>query len=636
MWSIFFTQLLFGILALLICYSIGKLITSFYEIKGNSFFLLFANYIIGITTIVLFYSLIKAHGRTVNLLLIPFISYLIYYFRYSFSKSPKLVWKDVKREISWSLFLFVLIFLYQSWFYFDFQKYEVKPLFVDYYWYASYVKSLRVFGIESLYSEGNYFFKNFNGLMPYHYPELWFTAFFTNLFTNSSVNIYYFSTTSIFTSIYLIGIISLLKQHVKSNGFALLLSIPLLFITGIPIPYYSINTHNTWGIMELSGQKMSFIYIFILLAFILFDKNFWRIGILLLIALSVFSVTFMPGVLGGLLIYLPFIYIFDKSKKWKEYFFFILAIVITVVSFISFYSIFKSHISENYINQILISGIFKGTEHLTLFAKCKIIISNFVVYTIPTICIHVGVRLYLYVFIIALLLLTFFRQYKIFLLILCILIAGASTKALATMLQDSDQFIEALSAFLVVFTIFLISKSMQKQFLIIIIPLSIVYYLSLNSINETFRAKSTIINNDIFLSKIASHSITDNTNVVLSFFDENTYSNIGLFNFWRFWNDIQSITQFSSKNIIFDIGNPEIFLKKHTLSYSDSIIYYKVTSINLWRSKGKNFTLESFINFYKIKYFYFKSGVEIPQFIVVKIEKSFISPTTQNRFIKIK
>jgi len=636
MWTIFTTQLLFGLLALLICYSIGKTIASFIDIKGNFFFRLFVTYIIGITTIVLFYSIIKAHGRTINILLIPFISYLIYYFRYRFYIKPKLIWSDLIKEFSCSLGLFLLIFLYQSWFYFDFNKNEVKTLFLDYYWYASYVKSLRVFGIESLYSEGNYFFKNFNGLMPYHYPELWFTAFFTNLFSNSSVNIYYFSTTSIFTSIFLIGIISLLKQHIKSNVVAILLAIPLLFITGIPIPFYRLNTHNTWGIMELIGQKLSFIYIFILLAFILFDKNLWRIGILLLIAISVFSVTFIPGIFGGLLIYLTFIYIFDDSKSWNEYFLFILAIAVTAVSFIIFYSIFKSHISENYINQFFSSGIFKGTEHLTLFSKLKIIVSNFIIYAIPTICIHVGVRLYLYAFILILLLQTFLKQYKLFLLIFCMLLAGASTKALATVLQDSDQFIEALSAFMVVFIIYLVSKAIQKQFTIIIIPLSIIYYFTLSSIHETLRTKTTTINNDIFLSKLASHSITENTCVVLSFFDYETYNNVGPFNFWRFGNDIQSITQFSSKNIIFDIGNPELYLKNHTLSYSDSIIYYKVTSLNIWRSIGKNFTLESFINFYKIKYFYFKSGVEIPQFIIDKTEKSYISPYTHNKFIKIK
>ena len=261
MWTIFFIQLFYGVLALLICYSIGKLIASFFDIKGNFFFRLFVTYIIGITAIVLFYSLIKAHGRTVNILLLPIVFFMVYNFRNSLFKRPVFDIKEIIKEMRLSSLPFLLIFGYQCIYYFDFSHGEVKTLFADYYWYAIYCDSLKIWGAESRFTEMNNYFPQFRiGLIPYHYYELWLTTFFSSLFKNSSLNTYYFTMYPIVISTYIIGIISLLENVFKKYYIAILLACSFLFISGITIPFFEINAHNSWGILDIIGQKLAILY----------------------------------------------------------------------------------------------------------------------------------------------------------------------------------------------------------------------------------------------------------------------------------------------------------------------------------------------------------------------------------------
>src|ERR1035437_49593 len=161
-------QLLFGILTLFIIYSIGKIFVSFIDVQCNFFLRLFILYIIGILAIVLFYSIAKAYGRTNNIFLLPIIVFLLYQYRFHFTKKLCINKHGIIKELIWSLIPFVFIFIYQSFFYFDFGKNELKPLFGDYYWYASFTDSLKLWGTENYFTTSNFFFPYIReGLMPY-------------------------------------------------------------------------------------------------------------------------------------------------------------------------------------------------------------------------------------------------------------------------------------------------------------------------------------------------------------------------------------------------------------------------------------------------------------------------------------
>jgi hypothetical protein len=101
-------------------------------------------------------------------------------------------------------------------------------------------------------------------------------------------------------------------------------------------------------------------------------------------------------------------------------------------------------------------------------------------------------------------------------------------------------------------------------------------------------------------------------------------------------NDLFEITQFTNKTIIFTIANPELQLSNERMSFEDSITYYKLTPINVWKSKGINHNLQTFIEQYNIKYFYFKQSIIIPHFIAQNIDTMIESPITHSKFIRIR
>ena len=638
MWSILCNQIFLGILALLITYLVGKIVVSFFEIKGKFFFKLFVTYIIGITTIVLSYSLIKAHGRTVNLLLVPILCYLLYSFKKSFILKPQFDKKEIIREFLWSLVAFALIFSFQSWFYFDFKNETIKTVFGDYYWYSTMCESLKLWGVESRITEMNYFFPEYRtGLLPYHYPELWFTAFFSKLLSNSSFNVFYFSMFTISVTVFLLGISSLFEERIKMPILNIIIGFLLLFTTGFVLPFISVNAHNSWGILDIIGQKLAFIYCFILLSFILIKNKQWEIGLILLATIPIFSITFIPSIWFGLLMFCLIwkIFYFQNAPN-KLIAIIFLSVIYLTTSYFLFYTFFKSeYLNEFAIKKIFNSGIFKGFHGVISYSSVKTIFCNFVVYTLPTVFIHIGVRLYLYSVFFILFIKTTIYHKLLFLLILCILFFGAVSSALTIEIFDHDQFIEVLSSLLVVFVIILIATffSSTKSIVYQFFAFCFLLFLFIQFFSETFRNKKIPSDNDLTFLQSINESIEGECNVVLIFASDHDVKNSPMYHFLTLANDISPLFQISEKTIIPTIANPEKYLKYKRLTYTDSFNYFQLTPITVWRKNRTDQSLESFISRFSIKYCYFKSGMEIPDFIIHHAKKTIEAPKTHNKFI---
>ena len=638
-YTIFIQQLLFGIIALLLTYVTGKLIVGFFKSEGNFFFRLFITYIIGITSIVLVYSIIKAQGRTVNMLLLPLIAYLIYYFRKSFTTSITFNMKEIIREFGWSLLPFLFVFLYQSWFYFDFGNKSIKSVFPDFYWYSTMSESLTLWGIESRITEMNFFFPEYRqGLLPYHYPELWVTSFFSSILKNSSLNAYYFTTLPIFILIYMLGIYSLFENFIKSKIILIPVGFILLFTSGFVLPFFIINAHNTWGIVDIIGQKLGFIYCFIILVFIFVTRQQKEVGLLILGIVPIFSITFIPCIWLGIVTFCVLIKLLSKKYLTnKEILLNIAFIVYFIIGYFIFYAINKSNYASDFaIKRILNTGIFKHTYGEYSISNIKIICSNFLIYTVPTVLIHIGVRLYLFSIFLLLFLRKVIKHWELFLLMLLILLYGAISTAISVELFDHDQFVEALSALFVVFVIILIadfySSKVHKMAKWIVGLLLIFIYNQ--SISETLRNKKNASKNDITFLQNVNNSLSENTNVILMFNSEKDIKSCASFHFLSLTNELLSLSQISNKRNITVIANPEKYIQYKRLNYTDSFNYFQLSPINVWKSKGND--LHSFISFYHIKYFYFKEGVEIPSFISENAEKIIESKITKSKFIKIR
>src|SRR6202008_2744448 len=96
----------------------------------------------------------------------------------------------IKKELLASALFFLPIILFQAYFYFDFFQDSFKTLHTDHYLYADFSNSLKLFGLESPFTDLIYY-NNVEYLVPYHYAELWLTALFSEIFKVSTIISYF-------------------------------------------------------------------------------------------------------------------------------------------------------------------------------------------------------------------------------------------------------------------------------------------------------------------------------------------------------------------------------------------------------------------------------------------------------------
>ena len=639
-YTIFFQQLFYGILALLLTYTVGKIITSYIKVNESFFFKLFITNIIGFTTVVLFYSILKAHGRTVNVLLLPIIGFLLYHFRTSFIKKPFLNLPEITKELLWSLIPFTLMFLYQSWFYFDFSAGEIKPLFGDFHRYAFFTQSLHLWGLESYLAEMNYFSPSFrSGIVPYHYPELWLTSLFSLLFQNSLVNSYYFTVYPLLAGTFILGIISLFETSKMPTYVLLIIALGLCFITDLTFSCY-METPNSLSIMGINGQKLAFVYCYLLLGFILLKRNKLLLGQITLIVIPLFSTIFLPGIWGGLLIYnviaLPFV---DK-KNVRISFSILIGILGVLFSYVLFLKAFQSPYTQDYaLKKIMTSGIFTGFDGHFSFKTIKILGSNFIHYAIPNIALHGFSRLLLHIPFLLLFCKSVYKQKNLFFISLLFLNVGATATSLTKVLLDSNQFTHILGSVFVVLIIICIADFLMNyngnrlgKFFILLASISLVCISWISPYNSRGFSDNS---EDIQFIKNVSKTITNEVNVVLVFYPKDEIIRSNFYN-WIWGNSMLSVSQLNPKTILYTIGNPEVYLPTIKQSYIDEYFYNHFNPLNRWKQLNNRNTLETFISHYSIKYFYVKANAEVPQYITQNAIVVIESPKTKNKFYKIK
>ena len=620
---LFSQQLLIGLISCSIIYVIGKSILSFYEVKAGFFFRLFLTSLIGIITIVLIFSIIWSHGRTINIFLIPFVLFFMYRYRYEV-KRQRIILKDSIHEILWIFGFFILLFLYQSIFFFNFHTNTILYLFRDDYLHALFSDSIKLWGSENYLTDLLYFNPELrNQLVPYHYPELWLNSFISKLFHNSTFNSYYLITNSILFSTFLMGICSLFK---KTNTFLIVLfSVISLFITNVystQLPYLDIHSFPWDGtIMGLYSQKLAFISLFTLLSIVLFNKKKKSEGIIILLTIPLFSVTFMPGILAGIGLFTLLEIIESRSNIKRNQLYSILLILIFFISYFTFYHIYESRYTKNYAS---FTPFFKNWKlKLSIELYLRFLLSS-TLFFVPYIVLLLRSSLQLY-------------RYWIF--VAFCFTGGIIATFLGSSLLDAGQFTSNISIFAIVILIvtfaqFISEGKWNKQKYIIMIL--ICFIIISNAIivvkmkRELSVSNETIIENPAFLQSIANTIVEDPA--VILYFKPISKCTTGSFSNWYHSSPLLPLSQFTNKTVVFSIANPESFAKKIKMSYVDSNYYYQFTPLCLWYNKGKMHTFESFVKKYSIHYFYCMKGTVIPDFIIKNAKLVLISKTTQSKF----
>lgn len=350
------------------------------RIQG-AIFSFFVHQVIALSLLVTVFSAITTMGKTIYLLFIPVFAYL---FAKKHIQIEKPSFEKLKRNIRYLVPLLAIL-LIQFALHTDISTLQPYMPSDDVHLYASNAYSFLEYhqenyngGLSKLYPE------LFTGMNPYHYYEIWFTAFLISLSGLSGVYIMLFIIFPYLVWLFFIGILAVLEHYtteikIKHYFIAFL----FLFIGPLYFGIYETLFHDgeffqttVFTIVGFVKQTLSFsyfgqkhltVYIFSLFAFLSFIKQDYKLGTFIALLLPIISFGTFAGIFGGF----GLLFIFLKKLRLKSNFILLLSIL---AGFVVITSLFKigasSEISEHsfYINDFLKYLNIKG-EIMRVFAK---------------------------------------------------------------------------------------------------------------------------------------------------------------------------------------------------------------------------------------------------------------------------
>ena len=251
-------------------YFSGKIVRSFFsfELKVDLFETFF-NVLVGLLLSTVLYSLIKSSLATSLAVSTPIF---LYFFYINNLKIKKFKWLkvDFYNGILPLIIISIIVFVYQSYSYFDFSNFQIKYLFVDNYTYANVVSILHDFGVENVdYALNKYEPAFRHESMPYRYADLWMSSFIMDLVQVSDIESFYLISLPVLISLSGYFYYSILVKRSSNVVKSILISIVLLFVSIAFIPVLNSGEKlpfiSETSIMGTFQQKLSFSAVFFLL-----------------------------------------------------------------------------------------------------------------------------------------------------------------------------------------------------------------------------------------------------------------------------------------------------------------------------------------------------------------------------------
>jgi hypothetical protein len=252
------------------------------------------------------------------------------------------------------------VMLLQVIIFYSFQ-YE-KALSTDLYFYGE-ISTFLAKGYENIYGVINTMnVQEFPTASPYHYFDIWFTSFFSSLFSLSDSKVLLLVTYPVLLTGYLSGIFAIAKKYVEKLTIYHYLLIPLfLFIGPVIVVHY--NSIFETGIIifenigffdyilpfSFFGQKHLVFYIISVLFFNLFLNGNKKEAFLVLCFAPVVNIGLFPGVIGGFFLYQLIFYKNLNVLKKPLLPFFLLLILIPLFYFLMNLGKDSSRISEEFL-----------------------------------------------------------------------------------------------------------------------------------------------------------------------------------------------------------------------------------------------------------------------------------------------
>jgi hypothetical protein len=652
----------FYFLFLIICtgtFTIGNILfkrLNVFQHIPDFFTRLFFCMLAGSVIIVFIISIIMTKGETISIAFIPlFIALILEYkknkFRIGFQKEllierqPALKWILI---LSGSLFIFGYFFVL---FYRGGQFPFVMPK-RDTVYYGSLSYYIFHTGQENVFKILNDYSSEYRGVSPYHYFELWFNAFWAEIFNINFSQCLSFLVYPFFVFCYFLSICSLVKILVKKS-FKLYFIFPFifLFVGGIDFSVYGklsflsgIKTEGyTDYIIDFTSLKAATIYCFFSAFTILFYLKAYRIAFIVLLFLPVCSIALLPSVIGGILIYYVLTLFLSNLNARREISIPILSVILLLIIFL-FYSVFKNpeagKTTINFYNSL------SNSNSLFNWNGIKNMIAILFAYSL------ISILLYLpYFFTNAKAMIYEEKIEKLFLLLLFISVSGIIAAAFNFSEINSPQLFSLstncfANVFIVLLTIWQLENG--RSLLIKILACSLlILSLAFSVLQQRRFYKELAVGPDrAYLNKIQDAISQYNLRQGISIrapreyaaaareFSVNTYVN-GMYIAFYF-ND--ALIPISISDYSANVNSENKYIRATEQQLIESGIFYRF--VQQQKNAGDFNTIDEsqaeFIEKYNIDYGIISNGALLPELLSKNVCDSFSDPVTGDKFIVFK
>jgi hypothetical protein len=341
------------LIGFLVVTQLGKfLFESLYqEVLNNIYTKLLTYFMSGFLGLIFLFSIFTTQGKSVFILLPIWLIIQKGGFK---SFRIKLSLNLIEKELLQIAFLLSIpIFLYQFSLYSDFFQLRFIVPHYDFAFYAQLSDSFLNFGNENkgLY-ENVLFPKEFNGVAPYHYPEIWFTAFVSKCFHIDSLKALLFVAFPAIRIAVVAGLFSMFQFNQKSKKTQQVFFVLLLFITPVFFEFFLRSEYTKYylgftqsGVFSYFGNKYQPIYLVAILATKLYYSGRTRDALIVLLLSGLFSIGTLPAI--GATVSLMYMY---HTKSFKR----TIPVILFLLTIPVFYKLFSVSNVTTYLKKTIL------------------------------------------------------------------------------------------------------------------------------------------------------------------------------------------------------------------------------------------------------------------------------------------
>lgn len=306
----------------------------------SGFLDLFFSQLIFIMLLVSFYAIINARLNTIFLLLPGLLFFVAR--KMPFSLKHRLTINSVK----WLFAPILLTILIGICNYFIILPKSIEK---DVIYYSKIASYLRDFGKENFYHFYNTLFETKVGLTPYHYTELWLTAFGSGIFKIQSVLVLKYIVYPYLLSIGLIGVIGLIEVLAKRKAdlfLLLFIFVAVLFLTFLG-SLFSIKSSG-WDIVFSPWLRPNFLLYILAAVPVVYalHLNDYKLLMLFFLLACFLSFTLIPAVVISALLLLLYL-VATKEMAFKDSLICAAILAFGLICYYGFYFVNKSNVRLN-------------------------------------------------------------------------------------------------------------------------------------------------------------------------------------------------------------------------------------------------------------------------------------------------